>query len=148
MIGYVDSHGVDLAVPFKILYGLGENLPDVEVVFPLEAVNITLAESDEVSLLTIPAETKQEVLPVLAGAWGLETQDEPLPHGGGHQLGLARGGQMYTRLQTVGEGHHLVVILVPVNNIVIECLKGQGSEQNKLTPKSKHRHCSRYNQLS
>ena len=61
MIGHVDSHGIFLAVPLKIRYGIAENLPDielaVELVFPLEPVNVTLAESDEVSLRTILSQT-------------------------------------------------------------------------------------------
>ena len=117
MIRHVDSHGVSLAVPLKIFYGIAENLPDIEVVFPLETVDVPLAESDEVSLLTVSAQTQQEVLPVLAAARALEAGDELLPDGGVHQLGLTRGGKMLTRLQAVGEGDHLVIILVPVNNI-------------------------------
>merc|ERR1719500_917691 len=120
MIRHVDSHGVSLAVPLcKILYGIAENLPDIEVVFPLETVDVPLAESDEVSLLTVSAQTQQEVLPVLAAARALEAGDELLPDGGVHQLGLARGGKMLTRLQAVGEGDHLVIILVPQNRSIL-----------------------------
>ena len=117
MVRHVDSHGVSLTVPLKILYGIAEDLPDIEVVFPLETVDVSLAESDEVSLLTVSAQTQQEVLPVLAAARALEAGDELLPDGGVHQLGLARGGQVLTWLEAVGEGHHLVIIPVPVNNI-------------------------------
>ena len=61
MIGHVDSHGVVLAVPLKIRNGIAENLPDielaVELVFPLKAVNVSLAESDKVCLRTILSQT-------------------------------------------------------------------------------------------
>ena len=91
MVGYVDIHEIKLALPLKHLYGLTEDVPDIEVVSPLEAVNFALAESD-VSLLTVLSQPQWEVLPVVATAPGLETRDELLPHGGVHQpwLALAR----------------------------------------------------------
>ena len=68
MIGHVDRNIIDLTVPLKHLDGLLENVPDVELVLPLEAVDVALAESDEVSLLAVPAQAQQEVLPVLTAS--------------------------------------------------------------------------------
>ena len=115
MIGHIDSNGVKLTVPLKHLDGIDENVPDPEVVFPLEAVNVALAESDEVSLLAVSAQPQEEVLPVLAAARGLKAGDQLLPDGRRHQLGLPRRGQMLTGLQTVGERDDLLIILVPSN---------------------------------
>ena len=92
MIRHVKCNRISLAVPLKLFNGLTKDLPDIEVVFPLETVNVALAESDEVSFLTVSAQTQQEVLPVLTAARALETGDQLLPDGGVHQLGLARGG--------------------------------------------------------
>ena len=122
MIGHVDRNIIDLTVPLKHLDGLLENVPDVELVLPLEAVDVALAESDEVSLLAVPPQAQQEVFPVLAAARGLEGGDQLLPDRGRHQLGLARGRLVLTRLQAVGESYHLVIVLVPVNKISVHII--------------------------
>ena len=82
MIGHVDRNIISLTVPLKHRNGIAEYIPDVELVLPLEAVNVALAESDEVSLLAVPAQAEEEVFPVLAAARGLEGGDQLLPDRG------------------------------------------------------------------